>query len=71
VATFLVLGVLIYYLLGNPDTWVYVGIITGATVLLTPVILRYSRALMLYLFGGAQYDRNWQRHRRMGISQED
>jgi uncharacterized protein (DUF983 family) len=61
VATFLVLGVLIYYLMGNPDTWVYVSIITGATVLLTPVILRYSRALMLYLFGGAQYNKNWKR----------
>ena len=55
VATFLVLGVLIYYLLDDPDTWVYVGIITGVTVLLTPIMLRYSRALMLYLFGGAQY----------------
>ena len=61
VATFLVLGVLIYYLLDNPDTWVYVSIITGATVLLTPVILRYSRALMLYLFGGARYNPKWAR----------
>ena len=61
VATTLVLGVLIYYLMGNPDTWVYVTIVTGATVLFTPVILRYSRALMLYLFGGAQYNRNWKR----------
>ena len=56
VATFLVLGVLLYYLLDDPDTWVYVGVITAVTVLLTPIILRYSRALMLYLFGGAQYD---------------
>lgn len=64
VATFLVLGVLIYYLLGNPDTWVYVSIITGATVVLTPLILRYSRALMLYLFGGTQYNANWHSHRR-------
>ena len=56
VATFLVLGVLIYYLLDDPDTWVYVGVITGATVLLTPIILRYSRAVMLYLFGGVQYN---------------
>ncbi|MBF9220152.1 DUF983 domain-containing protein [Hymenobacter ruricola] len=55
VATFLGLGVLIYYLLDNPDTWVYVSIITGVTVLFTPLILRYSRALMLYLFGGVQY----------------
>jgi uncharacterized protein (DUF983 family) len=61
VATFLVLGVLIYYLMGNPDTWVYVAIITGATVLGTPLILRYSRALMLYLFGGVQYRKDWAR----------
>ena len=61
VATFLVLGVSIYYLMGNPDTWVYVTAITGVTVLFTPVILRYSRALMLYLFGGAQYNKNWRR----------
>ena len=61
VATTLVLGVLIYYLLGNPDTWVYVVTVTAVTVLLTPVILRYSRALMLYLFGGVQYKRDWVR----------
>ena len=61
VATFLVLGVLIYYLMGNPDTWVYVTAITGVTVLCTPVILRSSRALRLYLFGGAQYNKHWKR----------
>ena len=61
VATTLVLGIFIYYLLGNPDTWVYVAIVTAVTVLFTPVILRYSRALMLYLFGGAQYDSGWKR----------
>ncbi|WP_345056902.1 DUF983 domain-containing protein [Hymenobacter glaciei] len=58
VATFLVMGVLIYFLLSDPDTWVYVSVITGITILLTPVILRYSRALMLYLFGGVQYNHN-------------
>ncbi|WP_226915783.1 DUF983 domain-containing protein [Hymenobacter siberiensis] len=58
VATTLVLGVLIYYLMGNPDTWVYVSIVTAVTVLLTPVILRYSRAMMLYLFGGTRYNPN-------------
>ena len=71
VATTLVLGVLIYYLMGNPDTWVYVSIVTAFTVLLTPLILRYSRALMLYLFGGAQYNPNWRQRRRVGASNED
>lgn len=56
VATVLGIGMLIYYLLDNPDTWVYVSIVTGITLLLTPAILRYSRALMLYGFGGARYD---------------
>ena len=70
VATTLVLGVLIYYLMGNPDTWVYVSIVTAFTVLFTPLILRYSRALMLYLFGGAQYNPDWKRHRRMGASED-
>ncbi len=56
VATLLVVGVLLYYLFHNPDTWVYIVVVTGITLLLTPLILRYSRALMLYLFGGAHYD---------------
>ena len=64
VATVLVVGVLLYYLFGNPDTWVYVVVVTVITLVLTPIILRYSRALMLYLFGGAQYDANWRARRR-------
>ena len=56
VATVLVVGVLLYYLFDNPDTWVYVTVVTVITLVLTPVILRYSRALMLYLFGGARYN---------------
>ena len=59
VATVMVVGVLLYYFFGNPDTWVYVLVVTGLTLLLTPAILRYSRALMLYWFGGARYDPKW------------
>ena len=59
VGTLLVIGVLLYYLAGNPDTWVYIVAVTVVTLLLTPLILRYSRALMLYLFGGAQFDRRY------------
>ena len=67
VATLLVVGVLLYYLLNDPDTWVYIVVVTSLTVVLTPLILRYSRALMLYLFGGAQYDPNWSRRRQGGL----
>jgi uncharacterized protein (DUF983 family) len=62
VATVLAVGVLLYYLFGNPDTWVYVVTVTSVTVLLTPVLLRYSRALMLYWFGGVHYDPQWSKH---------
>ncbi|RZK29926.1 MAG: DUF983 domain-containing protein [Hymenobacter sp.] len=56
VACFLVGGVGTYYLLGNPDTWVYVLVITLLAALTSPIALRYSRAIMLYLFGGIAYD---------------
>ncbi|GAB3312325.1 DUF983 domain-containing protein [Hymenobacter humi] len=60
VATIFLVGVPLYYFFGNPDTWVYVVTVTVVTLLLTPLILRYSRAMMLYLFGGAHYDPKWQ-----------
>ncbi len=61
----LVVGLLVYWLLGDPDTWVYVTSVTGTVLVLLPVLLRYSRTLMLYLFGGTHYDpdaarRYWQ-----------
>lgn len=52
----LVIGFLVYHLLGDPDTWVYVTAVAVMAVLLTPLSLRYSRTLMLYLFGGIEYD---------------
>jgi len=61
VATLLLTGALLYNFFGNPDTWVYVVVVTAVTLLLTPAILRYSRAMMLYWFGGAHYDPRWAR----------
>ncbi|MBC8082982.1 MAG: hypothetical protein H7Z21_07200 [Hymenobacter sp.] len=52
----LVTGVLVYYLLDDPDTWVYVASVAVLSVALASFSLRYSRALMLYLFGGVSYD---------------
>jgi uncharacterized protein (DUF983 family) len=51
----LVVGFLVYYLLHDPDTWVYVTAVAFFAVILTPLSLRYSRTLMLYLFGGVRY----------------
>ena len=56
VGTFAAVGILLYYFFGNPDTWVYVAAVTVITLVSTPLVFRYSRALMLYLFGGARYD---------------
>ena len=58
-------ALLVFWLLGDPDTWVYVTSVTGTVLVLLPVLLRYSRTLMLYLFGGTHYDpdaarRYWQ-----------
>lgn len=42
------------YFLWFPELspWVLVGMIVSATILLVPVNYRYSRTLMLHLFGG-------------------
>jgi uncharacterized protein (DUF983 family) len=54
----LVVGFCVYFLLDDPDTWVYIVSVAVASVLLTPLSLRYSRTLMLYWFGGVHYDPN-------------
>ncbi|GAB3638599.1 hypothetical protein GCM10027422_41890 [Hymenobacter arcticus] len=59
VGTFAVVGILLYYLFNDPDTWVYVVVVTFITLVSTPLVFRYSRALMLYLFGGARYNPKW------------
>lgn len=58
----LLVGVLLYYLAGDPDTWVYVTAVAFVTVVLAPLSLRYSRTFMLYLFGGISYDPDWADH---------
>lgn len=55
-AIMLVIGFAVYFLLDDPDTWVYIASVAVAAVLLTPLSLRYSRTMMLYFFGGVSYD---------------
>ncbi|TGE15218.1 DUF983 domain-containing protein [Hymenobacter elongatus] len=55
VAIFAISGVLCYYLLGDPAVWVYVLTVAVASFALMPLVFRYSRAIMLYLFGGVSY----------------
>lgn len=49
-------GVGLFYLANNPPIWVYMTAITVLILVLTTVLFRYSRALMLYMFGGTGFD---------------
>ncbi|WP_035727785.1 DUF983 domain-containing protein [Eisenibacter elegans] len=40
----------------NPPVWVYMLVVTMATLFWSRFSLRYSRTLMLYIFGDVQYD---------------
>jgi uncharacterized protein (DUF983 family) len=51
----LLIGLLVYNLLHDPDTWVYVASVTVAIVALQSLLLRYYRTVMFYLFGNAHY----------------
>jgi uncharacterized protein (DUF983 family) len=56
VGTFALVGFALNYLAGDPPLWVYVMAVAVITLASTPVVFRYSRAIMLYLFGGTRYD---------------
>lgn len=59
VAVFAVSGVALYCLAGDPPLWVYVSTVAVVSLLSTPLVFRYSRAIMLYLFGGVRYNPTW------------
>lgn len=52
----LLTGAALYWLAGDPPTWVYVTAVAVVMLLLTPPSFRYARALMLYAFGGVRFD---------------
>lgn len=49
-------GVLLYYLAHDPPVWVYVSAVATVVLLLTPLLFRYARVVMLYFFGGIRYE---------------
>ncbi len=59
VGIFFAVGIALYFLAGDPDSWVYVVTVAAVTLVSTPLVFRYSRALMLYLFGNSGYDPDW------------
>lgn len=55
VGLFLVIGFVLYKLLGISDLIVFLITIPSTTVLLMPLIFRYSRIIFLHVFGGVKY----------------
>lgn len=56
VALGVTLGVLTYYLLDDPDVWVYILILVSAIIIFAPLTFRYSRVMLLHLFSSIHYD---------------
>lgn len=56
VAIVVAVGLAVYVLGHDPDTWVYIVSAALAIVLFMPLTFRYSRLVMLYLFGGIDYN---------------
>ena len=55
VGLFLITGMVLYHLFGDPELWVYLTVITTLVICLLPLLYRYSRVLYLYWFGGVRY----------------
>lgn len=52
----LIIGFLLFYFANDPPLWVYIVTVAAAVLAVTPPLFRYSRAVMLYGFGGADFD---------------
>lgn len=51
VAISVIFGVLAFYIFDDPAMWVYMVLIFTPLLLLSPLSMRFSRMLMLYMFG--------------------
>lgn len=50
------IGFVLNYYANDPPLWVYIVTVATAVLAVTPLLFRYSRAVMLYGFGGAHFD---------------
>lgn len=46
----------LYQLFNDPDIWVYIVAMTVALMILSPMVFRLSRSLLLTYFGSVKYD---------------
>ena len=52
----LAIGFMLNYFAHDPPLWVYIVTVAVAVLAVMPLLFRYSRAVMLYGFGGAHFD---------------
>ncbi|MDN5202832.1 DUF983 domain-containing protein [Fulvivirgaceae bacterium BMA10] len=57
IGIFLILGLSLYHIFGDPELWVYLATIPTSVVVLMPFIFRYSRVLFLHWFGGVSFQK--------------
>lgn len=49
----------LWWFAGNPSLWVYTMANGGLIIGLSPLMLRYSRVVMLYLFGSVSFQKEY------------
>lgn len=54
----IIISMILYFLAGDPNEWVYIGVVIGVMLILVPLNYRFSRIVYLYLFGGITFDRS-------------
>lgn len=59
VAVMVIVGLILYFFFGDPNEWVYIGVVVAIMILAVPLNYRYSRIVYLYSFGGIKYDPRW------------
>lgn len=52
-------GIAVYFLLNNPEAWVYSTIIISFMILISPFSFRYSRILTIHFISPIRFDRHW------------
>mgnify|MGYP002366362853 CR=1 FL=1 len=49
VGTAIIVGILLFFFFGDPELWVYIAVIVPSILILTPIYVRFSRLLMMYI----------------------
>ncbi len=58
VAIFIINFAVLTIFFDSPAIWVYVVSVLISSLLLYPIVFRYSRIILLHVFGGVKFDRS-------------